>query len=172
MAKKTLPVRDRITQIRKIRLSDIAHNARNWHLHPDRQRQALQEVYNQVGWAGVPLVYHSEREGGLTFIDGHLRKEHSPDLVVNVAVLDLDDAEADVLLATYDPLSGLAGVDVEALAALSETVEVDLAGFWAEGELEALLGEVGDVEFPEYDESVEDEVEYIECPHCGEKWPK
>lgn len=28
------------------------------------------------------------------------------------------------------------------------------------------------VEFPEYDESVEDEVEYIECPNCGHKFPK
>jgi hypothetical protein len=26
--------------------------------------------------------------------------------------------------------------------------------------------------FPEYDESVEDEVEFITCPHCGEKLPK
>ena len=28
------------------------------------------------------------------------------------------------------------------------------------------------VEFPEYDESVADEVEYIECPECGHRWPK
>jgi len=26
--------------------------------------------------------------------------------------------------------------------------------------------------FPEYDESVADEVEYIECPKCGHRWPK
>ena len=26
--------------------------------------------------------------------------------------------------------------------------------------------------FKEYDESVEDEVEYITCPECGNKWPK
>ena len=28
------------------------------------------------------------------------------------------------------------------------------------------------VEFPEYDESIADDVEYIECPECGHKWPK
>ncbi len=28
------------------------------------------------------------------------------------------------------------------------------------------------VEFKEYDESVEDEVEYITCSKCGHKWPK
>jgi hypothetical protein len=27
-------------------------------------------------------------------------------------------------------------------------------------------------EFKEYDESVENDVEYIECPNCGHKWPK
>jgi hypothetical protein len=26
--------------------------------------------------------------------------------------------------------------------------------------------------FPEYDESVEDSVEYITCPHCGKQFPK
>ena len=28
------------------------------------------------------------------------------------------------------------------------------------------------IEFPEYDESVANEVEYIECPECGHRWPK
>ena len=27
-------------------------------------------------------------------------------------------------------------------------------------------------DFPEYDESVENEVEYHTCPHCGEQFPK
>jgi hypothetical protein len=27
-------------------------------------------------------------------------------------------------------------------------------------------------EFKEYDESIADDVEYIECPSCGHKWPK
>jgi len=28
------------------------------------------------------------------------------------------------------------------------------------------------VEFKEYDESIVDEVEWIECPECGHRWPK
>jgi hypothetical protein len=28
------------------------------------------------------------------------------------------------------------------------------------------------IEFKEYDESIEDEVEYVTCPHCGEEFPK
>lgn len=30
----------------------------------------------------------------------------------------------------------------------------------------------GDIEFPEYDETVANDVEYLECPKCGHKWPK
>ena len=39
--------------------------------------------------------------------------------------------------------------------------------------LDAMLdSEVPDVEFKEYDESIEDEVEFVECPSCGHKFPK
>ena len=49
-----------------------------------------------------------------------------------------------------------------------------------EAGVQAMLAEVADragvvppnVEFPEYDESVADDVEYITCPECGHKWPK
>ena len=45
-------------------------------------------------------------------------------------------------------------------------------GFSAE-ELEPITPfDPDSIEFPEYDESVADEVEYIECPECGHKWPK
>jgi len=27
-------------------------------------------------------------------------------------------------------------------------------------------------DFPEYDESIADEVEWLECPECGHRWPK
>ena len=45
-------------------------------------------------------------------------------------------------------------------------------GFSAE-ELEPITPfDPNSIEFPEYDESVADEVEYIECPKCGHRWPK
>ena len=37
---------------------------------------------------------------------------------------------------------------------------------------EMIDSEVPDIEFKEYDESIEDEVEFIECPSCGHKFPK
>ena len=41
-------------------------------------------------------------------IDGHLRAETTPDAVVPVLVLDVDEAEADKILLTHDPLAAMA----------------------------------------------------------------
>lgn len=51
------------------------------------------------------------------------------------------------------------------------------AGLFPEGlfdtsELEAIIESVKTPEFKEYDESIADNVEFIECPHCGQKFPK
>ena len=43
---------------------------------------------------------------------------------------------------------------------------------FSEAELGLTVNEEPMPDFKEYDESVEDEVEYITCPHCGEKFPK
>jgi hypothetical protein len=68
------------------------------------------------------VAYNSERNGGkLTLIDGHLRKqEHDADWPV--LVLDVTDAEADLLLATHDPLAALAEYDRPKLDALLQEV--------------------------------------------------
>ncbi len=51
---------------------------------------------------------------------------------------------------------------------------VDLSGLFREDELKNIIEQVSvdHVQFKEYDESVADEVEYIECPECGHKIPK
>ncbi len=64
-------------------------------------------------------------DGTLELIDGHLRAETAPDAVVPVLVLDVDEREAAQLLATFDPLSALAGVDTGALESL--LAEIDFA---------------------------------------------
>ena len=53
------------------------------------------------------------------------------------------------------------------------TLDIDLGDLWFDSELAEMgLKDLSGVEFPEYDESVADDVEYIECPECGHKWPK
>lgn len=38
--------------------------------------------------------------------------------------------------------------------------------------LDAMLNDPSNVQFKEYDENIENEVEFIECPSCGHKFPK
>ena len=44
-------------------------------------------------------------DGSLELVDGHLRAETTPDQEVPVLVLDIDEDEANKLLATLDPLA-------------------------------------------------------------------
>ena len=59
----------------------------------------------------------------------------------------------------------------ELVNSLSSLPDLDGTGF-TPTELEALAFYPEGVEFKEYDESVENEVEYHECPECHHKWPK
>ena len=104
-----------------MRASELRPNPRNWRTHPDEQKDALRGVLSEVGIAGVLLAY--ETSDGLTLLDGHARAEISPDTLWTVAVLDIDQREADYLLATIDPLVGLADADTQALEALLRDVE-------------------------------------------------
>ena len=62
-------------------------------------------------------------DGSLELIDGHLRTETTPDAIVPVLVLDVDEAEAAKILATFDPLGAMAETDGAALAALLAEVQ-------------------------------------------------
>ena len=167
--------RNRIVEVRHVRFGDIKAHGSNYRRHPAKQRAALEGAVAEVGFASVPLAYHSESNGGaLTWIDGHLRSETFPDYEGEVAILDVNDAEAKLLLATLDPITYMAEIAADELAALLEGVNT---GDAALQELLAGMAEDAgivppDVDFKEYDESVADEVEYCECPACGHKFPK
>jgi DNA modification methylase len=75
-----------------------------------------------VGYADALLA--RETPEGLRLIDGHLRAETTPDDLVPVLVLDVNEEEAGKLLATLDPLAGMAAADPDALAALLASVSI------------------------------------------------
>jgi DNA modification methylase len=118
-------VRDRIVELVRVRAGDLAPNPRNWRRHPERQRSALWGLLRQIGYADALLARRQEKE--LVLIDGHLRQSLDPDQVVPVLVLDLNEKEADLLLASLDPLSALATAEAPALASLLERVEASSA---------------------------------------------
>ncbi len=111
-------IRNRIVEMRSVPAAELLDNRRNWRRHPAAQRDALRGILAEVGIADTLVAYRSEREGGrLTLIDGHLR--HA-DFAVEwpTLILDVNDAEADMLLASLDPLAAMAEADSAALSAL------------------------------------------------------
>jgi hypothetical protein len=163
-------VRNRIKKIRKMRLGDIAHNPMNWRGHPQEQRQAFRGIMKEIGWAGMPLVYQSERTGTLTYIDGHMRKEELPDMEAEVAITDLSDAEADMLLVTYDPIAELAKTDTKLLETLLRNVSTTDASMM---EFISRMAEQEGIIPPDFqpvsidEQGRLDQRSPIECPECG-----
>ena len=119
-----MQIRDRITELVRVRASELRPHPRNWRQHPPRQRDALRGVLAEIGYADALLARRLE-DGGLQLIDGHLRAETTPDALVPVLVLDVTAAEAEKLLATIDPLAALATTDESALRELLASVTTE-----------------------------------------------
>jgi hypothetical protein len=121
-----MQIRDRIRELRRVRAADLRPNPRNWRLHPPQQQEALRGVLAEVGYADA-LLARELPDGTLMLIDGHLRAETTPDSIVPVLVLDVDEAEADKILLTHDPLAGMAGASEERLRELLAEVQTESA---------------------------------------------
>lgn len=70
----------------------------------------------------------------------------------------------------WDALSGWDAGDLQQWGFDTETLTNWQADIGALREM--IDSEIPDIDFKEYDESIEDEVEFIECPSCGHKFPK
>lgn len=115
-------IRDRIKDFRRVKARLLRPHPQNWRTHPTAQRDALQGVLAEIGYADA-LLARELPDGTLQLIDGHLRAEITPDADVPVLVLDLDEHEAAKLLALHDPLAGMAQANEEVLAELLDQVE-------------------------------------------------
>jgi hypothetical protein len=86
------------------------------------------------------------------------------------------DHEVDAYLVADNRLTELGGWDNQALASLLQDIAANdehlLQPTGYDGDdLDEILRELNP-EFPEYDESIADTVEYHQCPECAHKWPK
>jgi hypothetical protein len=118
-----MPIRDRVKELRRVRASELRPNPRNWRTHPAGQRDALLGALAEVGFAGALLARELE-DGSLELIDGHLRAETTPDQVVPVLVLDVNEDEAAIILATHDPLAAMAEADSRQFSSLISDLEI------------------------------------------------
>lgn len=116
-------MRDRIKEFRRVPSAELIANPKNWREHPPEQRKALQGVLDEVGIAGALLA--RETGNGLELIDGHLRSEIDAATDWPVLVLDVDEREADILLASVDPIAALAKTNNDQLQSLLGEIEID-----------------------------------------------
>jgi DNA modification methylase len=125
-ANDRLQIKDRIRELRRVPARELLPNPKNWRRHPKAQAAALRGLLEEIGYADA-LLARELPDGRLMLIDGHLRAETTPDLRLPVLILDLDEAEADKLLLTLDPLASLAESDAERIGSLLQTVRTDSA---------------------------------------------
>jgi hypothetical protein len=167
--------RHRIVERRRMKPGDLLDHPRQWRVHSPAQAEALAGVLRQVGITDTLKAWYCQELGGrLATWDGHLRKSLDPSVEWDVDITDLTDAEADVMLATHDPLAAMATADAAKLDELMRRINSDEAAVMQM--LDELAQEAGiappDVTFPEFDEGVAGEVEYHTCPICGHRWPR
>lgn len=116
-----MKLRDRIKELRRVPASELLPNPKNWRTHPKEQQEALRGILAEVGIADAVLA--RETPAGLMLIDGHLRAETAPDAMMPVLILDVDEAEADKILATLDPLAAMAEADAVKLDGLLREID-------------------------------------------------
>ncbi len=109
-------MKDRVKEFKRIPASELNANPKNWRTHPREQVQMFEELMEEVGFADVVVV--REVDGGYELIDGHMRTGMLPNEEIPAIVVDLNDEEADLLLATMDPLGAMAKSNTEKVEAL------------------------------------------------------
>jgi ParB-like chromosome segregation protein Spo0J len=161
-----------VKELRYVAASQLQPNPKNWRTHPEGQQNALRGILAEVGIAGAVLARETP-EGGLMLIDGHLRAETLGNADVPVLVLDVNEAEADKLLATIDPLGAMAEADADKLRELLEEVET---GSQELADMLTALAEDAGITPPDFEPaSIDDQGQLdqkapITCPHCNREF--
>jgi hypothetical protein len=115
--------RNRIVELRNVPAGELRRNPKNWRVHDDQQRAALEGILSEIGFAGALAAY--VEDGELVLFDGHLRADLADTDSVPVLVTDLTREEVDKVLASFDVIGGMAGIDVVALSGLAQAVVFD-----------------------------------------------
>lgn len=147
-------IRDRIKELRRVPANELRPNPRNWRKHPEKQLNAIRGVLAEVGFAGAEIARELD-DGTLELIDGHARAEVAGSAEVPVLVLDVDETEANKILATFDPIGAMAESDAVKLDQVLRDVDT---GSEAVQEMLAELATDADLYLDDKPEIVEDEV--------------
>src|ERR1700732_4599698 len=89
-------MRNRIKTHLRLRAGELVPHELNPRVHTDAQRAALAMLYDEIGFARSLLAYELP-DGRLKLIDGHLRRDLTPEEILDVEVLNVSDSEARAL---------------------------------------------------------------------------
>ena len=134
--------RDRIKELRRVRIGDCEPHPLNYRTHPVEQGAAVTGLLQEVGIIDVALAFPADGLGPagdssrLMLYDGHLRQRLGPDQVWPVAVTDLTRAEANIVIATLHPTAEMAETDEDIQRELLGGLEAE------EAELRKLIDEM------------------------------
>ena len=168
---------DGITQI-----GDLTPDARNARRHNARNIGLLVDSLQEVGAARSIVIDEDGRilagngtveaaaEAGITRVQV---VDADGETIVAVRRRGLTEEQKRRLALLDNRTAELAEWDAPVLEALRDE-GLKLDDLFSDDELAGLLDAetIPDVEFRSYDESVANEVEYITCPKCGERFPK
>lgn len=154
-----MKIKNRVKELRIVPASELLPNPKNWRTHPKAQQDALRGVLAEVGMADACLARELP-DGSLMLIDGHLRAETAADAKVPVLILDVNEAEADKLLATLDPLAAMADSDAAKLDELLRNVDTGSEALQqlmaSTADAAGLYANVAEVEPPQLDDGDRD----------------
>ena len=164
----------------KITIHDLKPDKRNPRKHPPRNLEMIRRSLSEVGAARSIVV--DEEDNVLV---GHGVIEAAAQAgIERVRVVEADGNEIVAVrrtglteeqkrkVAYYDNRSAELAEWLPEQVKLDVDAGLDLSGIFTETELSLVEQDNTLPSFKEYDESVEDEVEYITCPKCGHRWPK
>jgi hypothetical protein len=108
--------------------SEFNFNPLNWREHPQVQRDALNEIFEKIGWVTGVIV--NQRTGNL--IDGHARVEEAlkkdPSGPIPFVEVDLSEEDERTLLLLLDPIGGLAVTNTEKFQQLADSLSIETGG--------------------------------------------
>ena len=160
-----MDIRDRIVELRRVKASELKPHPKNWRTHPVEQQDAMRGILAEVGIADAVLA--RETDDGLQLIDGHLRAEIAPDTEWPVLVLDVNEEEAKLILATHDPLAAMADINMDMLTGLVTELEID------NDEIQSMLADLMPPDFLPVgidEQGRLDEKAKVTCPECGHEF--
>ena len=174
---------NRITRYGEAAPGQLVANDKNWRTHPQAQQDALEGALRKVGI--VQNVVVNERSGKM--IDGHLRVQmaiSSGQPTVPITYVNLSDEEEALILATIDPVTGLAGTDQKLLDSLITDIRLSDLGMELGTGLNDLLNSLspdpslaaaeGEDDIPALPSDPVSRLGdlwllggHVVCPHCG-----